>query len=280
MTTLSVDVPAHVSQLVFNIPSNQAIEELRQQLADAEARIATMAAELAVARERGNAGARASGRSEQDSPVVLAGSVRTLESEVLDKSTIQIRDMKSLEKYLKALKTKFGKLVTVNLKEETIWDDFPETGYSIKPIRCRAKKGQWTDCSRQKLLRPRYELFQSLGGKVSYLGTYAPSTVEEMTTEAFKELPFETRETVIGQSSHKKYRSELRSMYDAGEIVPRKIRFKRVGYDEQLARSLLALALEEEQGIGRLKAGEAEDVDSGSSSSENESARRAWWPHA
>lgn len=73
-------------------------------------------------------------------------------------------------------------VVTV-LKDETIWEDFPEVGFSIKPSLIRTKKGNWLGCERQKLLRPQNELIACWDGQWCYLGTYATSPPEMLSAE-------------------------------------------------------------------------------------------------
>ncbi|OSX60690.1 hypothetical protein POSPLADRAFT_1048072 [Postia placenta MAD-698-R-SB12] len=158
-------------------------------------------------------------------------------------------------RYMQSLKPAFKRTVVTVLKDETIWEDFPEVGFSIKPSLIRTKKGNWLGCERQKLLRPQNELIACWDGQWCYLGTYATSPPEMLSAEEFAALPDMTRKTVIAQSGNKRYHRELRAMYATGELVARKIRFRRVGYNVKYGQALVAIANQEEVDAGLVHTG-------------------------
>ena len=86
-----------------------------------------------------------------------------------------------------------GRISLITVRREVVWEDFPMTGYAIKPDRVLHKKNQWTDVRHGKLRRPVNELIQRIGEVWHYLGTFEAVSSEKLPCEAFRALPEQVR---------------------------------------------------------------------------------------
>ncbi|CCM01412.1 uncharacterized protein FIBRA_03463 [Fibroporia radiculosa] len=133
-------------------------------------------------------------------------------------------------------------LTAIVLRNETVWDNFPQSGFAIKPTRTRTKKGKWQDSSNKKLRRSYNDLVVRLSDRWYYIGGYSHISTELLDKESFMTLPAQVREAVIRASGHQKYWAELHKMYESGELTAVRIRFKRVKFNKELGKLLLDTA--------------------------------------
>jgi len=143
-------------------------------------------------------------------------------------------------KFIQEAKKDFRKKNIVIAGDETHWLEFPRTGFSVKPDRRLSKKGQWQESSRQLLRRfSKVELLTRAEGSWLYLGTYAITARDALSLKDPGALTDKTSEALLAQSGHKSHRSQLRTMFDAGELSATKFTLRRVAFNDALVASLV-----------------------------------------
>lgn len=287
MTTLSVDVPAHVSQLVVSVENEVIIEQLRQQIMDLKIRNVILSVELAAEREQDTVNTQMSGRSDQDR--AEANTVLTLESEVPTQESVHAERKQlaantqmsgrsdqdrveanpvltfgpecpqqgfvqiyctvgHLRNYVNQIRTEISRFTPVYLKGDTDTEWYNFPETGYSVN--RRNNGSWTNCTNRGLANHTFELFQTWNGRngqANYLGTYVCLSVDRLSRKAFHKLPLRIRETVINTSGIRKYHKKVRSLYNSGKTAAVQISFKRVGYNERLVQSLFAQALNDKK---------------------------------
>ncbi|EED80017.1 predicted protein [Postia placenta Mad-698-R] len=154
------------------------------------------------------------------------------------------------KEYLKAAKVSCGAMTIVKLRDDVVWGEFPSSGFLVRPTRIRTKKGNWNKVQNKKLLRDKMEFAAYNGFEWKYLGTFASANTdsEELSREAFIALPDQTREQLIRLSGHKRHRTEVKPMYESGEMVGMKFSFRRIGFNHALGEMLRGVGKESKGG--------------------------------
>ncbi|KAH9950062.1 hypothetical protein B0H21DRAFT_706536 [Amylocystis lapponica] len=254
MASTKVDIAPNILQVVLNIQGEE-VGRLRRQLQAAEVRNEVLRREVAQVKGQRDA-AEAAQTSIALELVEAREFIRSLQSppprrlsEIIPSypDIVPFCADRSPRRHLKAVKNLFDSLSVIVLRDEFVWEQCPDMGYSIKPTRRRARKGQWMDCRNTKLLRPRNELVACFSGRWCYLGTYTSVTSETVTTQAFGSLQYKTQQAVVALSGHKSHHMQLREMYESGELTAMKYRFRRVGFNREFQGALLDAAATFEQ---------------------------------
>lgn len=238
MSSVAIDVPPGTVQIVLKFQSEE-IEQLRRRLRAAEDCNASLAAEVArLTRESASA---------QTLIQQWEGSFTKIsqlpQNEVESNSLLPIcSPERSINKLVKALVPVFGSVKHVFVNNEAVWESPYDFGYLVKPTRMRSKKGNWREAQDNKLTGSHNELSAIVSAMRCYLGTYERVSAVVMTKGEFDSLPTQVREAVIQASSHPNHRSETRRLYETGQILPRKINLRRVGFNHAFAQALLDAA--------------------------------------
>ncbi|EED85957.1 predicted protein [Postia placenta Mad-698-R] len=107
----------------------------------------------------------------------------------------------------------------------------PQNEVEMKPTRMKSKKGNWREAQDNKLTGSHNEVSAVIPAMRCYLGNYERVSAVAMTKEEFDSLPTQVREGVMKASSDPKHQSETRNLYKTGQILPRKINFRRALLD-------------------------------------------------
>ncbi|KAF9804498.1 hypothetical protein IEO21_09359 [Rhodonia placenta] len=236
---MTADVPSGILQIVLNIQNGE-LDRLRRRLEAAEASNEELTAEIARIRmQLQNVNALGSGLQ----PVQTTGGLflsASPQDGPVDDAPITFCLERNPKEYLKAAKVDSGAMTIVKLRDDVVWGEFPSSGFLVRPTRIRTKKGNWNKVQNKKLLRDKMEFVAYNGFEWKYLGTFTSANAdsEELSREAFMALPDQTREQLIRLSGHKKHRTEVKPMYESGEMVGMKFSFRRIGFNHALGEML------------------------------------------
>ncbi|KAH9928816.1 uncharacterized protein B0H18DRAFT_231035 [Fomitopsis serialis] len=246
--------------------SNLEVEDLRSRLALAEAQNASLTAELRKAQAAAGTVKAQLERQLADLqrplPGTEASSTRPFAvgavPEEGEAAILPISSQRTASAPLKTMKDTLGRVSVIIARGEVVWDNFPATGYVIKPDRRLSKKSNWTTVKHGKLRRPANELMACISGVWYYLGTYTSVSSETFPAQSFRELSEEVQSRVIMLAGTKSRRDGLRSMLENGEITMTKISLRRVGVNQRVWDCLASSA---NVGIGGAQGEESEGSD-------------------
>ncbi|OSX58943.1 hypothetical protein POSPLADRAFT_1049107 [Postia placenta MAD-698-R-SB12] len=225
------NVPPGTVQIVLKFQSEET-EQLRRRLRAAEGWSkdcnASLAAEVArLTRESANAQTLI-----QQWEGSFTQTSQLPQNEVESNSLLPIcSPERSINKLVKAL---------VPVRSITVVLMFPSNPKYFRCANLADFKGNWNKVQNKKLLRDKMEFVAYNGFEWKYLGTFTSANAdsEELSREAFIALPDQTREQLIRLSGHKRHRTEVKPMYESGEMVGMKFSFRRIGFNHALGEML------------------------------------------
>ncbi|KAI0730009.1 hypothetical protein C8Q72DRAFT_274839 [Fomitopsis betulina] len=167
----------------------------------------------------------------------------------------------------KARALKHAPWVTIVIKAETCWTDFPRTAFAVKPDRRFTKKGHWQDCDKQLLRRfPTVELLTCREDTWYYLGQYTVTAKDTISADEIKTLPQELGPLgVLDSGWTQEPSSQLMTMLEEGQLSGMRFTLERTSFNHvlaaQLIESLRRLGLVPAE--GGATAADSDDIDDG-----------------